>query len=83
MRKTVAAGHLPPGVDLTSDHLGGTPTAAGTYTFIIKVTDSAGDQATEPGHRYGAVVEPARRQGRDGNAAQGFGSSIAGRGSAL
>ena len=46
---TVAAGQLPPGVVLTSNHLGGTPTVAGTFTFIIKVTDSAGDQATEPG----------------------------------
>jgi large repetitive protein len=46
---TVAAGHLPPGVTLTGGHLGGTPTAAGTYTFTIKVTDSAGDRATEPG----------------------------------
>ena len=46
---TVSAGQLPPGVTLTGGHLGGTPTAAGTYTFTIKVTDSAGDQATEPG----------------------------------
>jgi len=46
---TVAAGQLPPGVTLTGGHLGGTPTAAGTFTFTIKVTDSAGDQATEPG----------------------------------
>ena len=46
---TVAAGHLPPGVVLTTGHLGGTPTMAGTFTFTIKVTDSAGDQATEPG----------------------------------
>ena len=46
---TVATGHLPPGVVLTGNHLGGTPTAAGTFTFTIKVTDSAGNQATEPG----------------------------------
>jgi len=46
---TVAAGQLPPGVTLTVGHLGVTPTAAGTFTFTIKVTDSAGDQATEPG----------------------------------
>jgi len=46
---TVAGGHLPPGVALTGGHLGGTPTAAGTFTFTIEVTDSAGDQATEPG----------------------------------
>ena len=36
---------------LTAGHLGGTPTAAGTCTFTIKVTDSAGDQATEPAAR--------------------------------
>ena len=45
----VAAGHLPPGVTLTGGHLGGTPTTAGTYTFTIKVTDSAWDQATDAG----------------------------------
>jgi hypothetical protein len=54
---TVAAGALPPGVvqtspsapQVTGNHLSGTPTVAGTFTFTIKVTDSAGDQATEPG----------------------------------
>jgi hypothetical protein len=46
---TVAAGKLPPGVVLTAGHLVGTPTVAGTFTFTIKVTDSAGNQATEPG----------------------------------
>jgi len=46
---TVSAGQLRPGVVLTTGHLGGTPTTAGTSTFTIKVTDSAGNQATEPG----------------------------------
>jgi hypothetical protein len=54
---TVAAGQLPPGVvqtspsapQVTGNHLAGTPTAAGTFRFTIKVTDSAGDQATEAG----------------------------------
>ena len=46
---TVAAGQLPPGVVLTGGHLGGTPTVAGTFTFTIKVTDSAGHQATKSG----------------------------------
>src|SRR5215468_7104281 len=40
------SGQLPPGVVLTSGHLGGTPTVAGTFTFTIKVTDSAGNQAS-------------------------------------
>jgi hypothetical protein len=44
-----AVSWLPPGVTLTGGHLGGTPTVAGTFTFAIKVTDSAGDQASEPG----------------------------------
>ena len=45
----VASGQLPPGVVLTGGHLGGTPTAAGTFTFTVKVSDSTGDHATEPG----------------------------------
>jgi hypothetical protein len=45
----VSAGQLPPGMVLTTGHLGGTPTQAGTFMFTIKVTDSAGDQASEPG----------------------------------
>jgi len=46
---TVAAGQLPPGVTLTGSSLEGTPTAAGKFTLTIKVTDSAGDQASESG----------------------------------
>ena len=46
---TIAAGQLPPGVTQTGGSLQGTPTTAGTFTFTIKVTDSAGNQATEPG----------------------------------
>ena len=46
---TVSAGQLPPGVVLTTGHLGGTPTTAGTFTFTITVTDSAGNHASEPG----------------------------------
>ena len=45
----MAAGHLPPGVVLTTGHLGGTSSTAGTFTFTIQVTDSAGNQATKPG----------------------------------
>jgi len=52
---TITNGSLPPGLSMPATYgaagtiVGGTPTAAGTYTFTIKVTDSAGDQATEPG----------------------------------
>jgi hypothetical protein len=54
---SVASGSLPPGLALispaapqvTGNELNGTPTTAGTFRFTIKVTDSAGDQATEPG----------------------------------
>ena len=53
---SVASGALPPGLALSSpsapqvtgNELNGTPTKAGTFKFTIKVTDSAGDQATEP-----------------------------------
>ena len=45
----VAAGQLPPGVTLTGNSLEGTPTAAGKFTITIKVTDSAGDQASKSG----------------------------------
>lgn len=52
---SVASGTLPPGLALTSpsapqvtgNELSGTPTRAGTFTFMIKVTDSTGEQATE------------------------------------
>lgn len=54
---TITAGELPPGIKQTSpnapqvigNHLAGTPTKAGTFTFTVKVTDSTGDHATEPG----------------------------------
>jgi hypothetical protein len=52
---SVAAGHLPPGLALKSpgapsdnnSQLAGTPAAAGTFTFTMKVTDALGDQATQ------------------------------------
>jgi len=54
---SVASGSLPPGLapsspgapQVTSNELNGTPTTACTFRFTIKVTDSAGDQAAEPG----------------------------------
>jgi hypothetical protein len=45
-------GKLPPGVAQPSPgapSLSGTPTRAGTFSFSVKVTDSAGNRATESG----------------------------------
>jgi hypothetical protein len=45
---SVISGSLPPGVSLAGGRLSGTPTAAGTYTFTVQVTDNAGISATKP-----------------------------------
>ncbi len=52
----LVAGALPPGLILPPDYaigehgtiIGGTPSAKGTFTFTIQVTDGAGDTATGP-----------------------------------
>jgi Putative Ig domain len=52
----VVAGAVPPGLTLPPDYaigehgtiIGGTPSAKGTFTFTIQVTDGAGDTATGP-----------------------------------
>ncbi len=45
---TVSSGSLPAGVVLTSDgNLSGTPTATGTFSFTVKVTDANGQSATQ------------------------------------
>lgn len=44
---TLAAGSLPPGLTLsTAGVLSGSPSAAGSYGFTVRVTDSTGAQAT-------------------------------------
>jgi large repetitive protein len=47
---SVSAGSLPPGVALgaSTGLLSGTPTAAGSYSFTVQVTDHSGLTATEP-----------------------------------
>jgi hypothetical protein len=45
----VTSGSLPPGLSLDGyGHLTGTPTAAGTYSFTVSVTDGVGQTASAP-----------------------------------
>lgn len=49
---SIANGLLPPGLSLAATppaSLTGTPTAAGTFTFTVRVTDSAGTHADQSG----------------------------------
>jgi Putative Ig domain len=60
---SVASGQLPPGLALqtfsdprdANDELAGTPTTAGTYTFTMRLTDYAGQQATQ---QFTATIGP-------------------------
>ena len=60
---SVASGKLPPGLALqtfsdprdANDELAGTPTTAGTYTFTMRLTDYAGQQATQ---QFTATISP-------------------------
>lgn len=46
---SVSAGSLRPGMGLSaSGDLGGTPRAAGTYSFTVQVRDAAGDTVAQP-----------------------------------
>jgi hypothetical protein len=45
---TVSSGGLPPGISLSADgNLSGTPTATGTFSFTVKVTDANNQSATQ------------------------------------
>lgn len=53
---TVTGGALPAGITLASDGtLSGTPTTAGSYSFTVKVTDTAANTATAT---FSLTVEP-------------------------
>jgi hypothetical protein len=60
---SLAAGQLPPGLGLktfgdprdANNELAGTPTTAGTYTFTMRLTDYAGQQATQ---QFTATINP-------------------------
>lgn len=41
---SIISGSLPPGLSLAGNTISGTPTAAGTYTFTVQITDGRGRQ---------------------------------------
>ena len=53
----ICGGNLPPGMTLNENgELSGTPTEAGTYRFVVAVTDGTGDSI---GRIYFMTIEPA------------------------
>jgi len=44
---SIVSGVLPPGLRLSGNIISGTPTTAGTFSFTARVTDSAGQSASE------------------------------------
>jgi hypothetical protein len=46
---SIASGQIPPGLsfDASAASLSGTPTQSGSFTFVLRVADSAGQQATK------------------------------------
>ena len=50
---SVSAGQLPPGLALAADHITGTPTTAGTFSFTLKAANGA---ASTPAHASYKIV---------------------------
>jgi hypothetical protein len=73
---SAAAGTLPPGIALAADGtLSGTPTAAGTYSFTARVSDSAADAQTAS-TPVTIVIAPAPLTVTASNASMTYGASV-------
>ncbi|MDQ3262300.1 MAG: putative Ig domain-containing protein [Myxococcota bacterium] len=80
---TISSGALPPGLNLdpAQGELTGVPTAAGTSSFVVSVSDANGRSTSRP---YSLVVHPplqlVGRQLLDAYAGAGYADSLAGSG---